>query len=38
MLATDSYNLAGQAADRKAEFKEFGRRRACALLKGAYHD
>ncbi len=38
MLTTDSYNLAGQAAYRKAGFKEFGRRRECALLNGAYHD
>jgi RimJ/RimL family protein N-acetyltransferase len=38
MLTTDSYNLAGQAAYRKAGFKEFGRRRECALLNGAYYD
>ena len=38
MLTTDSYNLAGQAAYRKAGFKEFGRRRACALLNGTLHD
>lgn len=38
MLTTDSYNLAGQAAYRKAGFKEFGRRRECALLNGTYHD
>ena len=31
MLTTDSYNLAGQAAYRKAGFKEFGRRRECSL-------
>ena len=38
MLTTDSYNLAGQAAYRKAGFKEFGRRRECALLNGTLHD
>jgi diamine N-acetyltransferase len=38
MLTTDSYNLAGQAAYRKAGFKEFGRRRECAPLNGTYHD
>ena len=38
MLTTDSYNLAGQAAYRKAGFKEFGRRRECALLNGTYYD
>ena len=38
MLTTDSYNLAGQAAYRKAGFREFGRRRECALLNGTYHD
>lgn len=38
MLTTDSYNLAGQAAYRKAGFKEFGRRRDCALLNGMLHD
>jgi RimJ/RimL family protein N-acetyltransferase len=38
MLTTDSYNLAGQAAYRKAGLKEFGRRRECALLNGTLHD
>ncbi|HEY8600898.1 MAG TPA: GNAT family protein [Thermomicrobiales bacterium] len=38
MLTTDSYNLAGQAAYRKAGFKEFGRRRECAPLNGTLHD
>ena len=38
MLVTDSYNLAGQAAYRKAGFKEFGRRRQCSFLGGQLHD
>jgi RimJ/RimL family protein N-acetyltransferase len=38
MLTTDSYNLAGQAAYRKAGFKEFGRRRQCSLLNGELYD
>ncbi len=38
MLTTDSFNLAAQAAYRKAGFKEFGRRRECALLNGTLHD
>ena len=38
MLYTDSYNLAGQAAYRKAGFKEFGRRRQCSFLSGELHD
>ncbi|MFN8538229.1 MAG: GNAT family protein [Thermomicrobiales bacterium] len=38
MLTTDSYNLAGQAAYRKAGFKEFGRRRECSFLNGKLHD
>jgi diamine N-acetyltransferase len=38
MLNTDSYNLAGQAAYRKAGFKEFGRRRQCSFLNGELHD
>lgn len=38
MLTTDSYNLAGQAAYRKAGFREFGRRRECVLLNGSYYD
>ena len=38
MLTTDSYNLAGQAAYRKAGFREFGRRRECAPLNGTLHD
>jgi diamine N-acetyltransferase len=38
MLMTDSYNLAGQAAYRKAGFKEFGRRRQCSLLNGTLYD
>ena len=38
MLSTDAFNLAGQAAYRKAGFKEFGRRRQCSFLDGALHD
>ena len=38
MLNTDSYNLAGQAAYRKAGFKEFGRRRQCSFLNGELRD
>lgn len=38
MLMTDSYNLAGQAAYRKAGFREFGRRRQCSLLNGQLLD
>lgn len=38
MLMTDSYNLAGQAAYRKAGFKEFGRRRQCSFLGGELRD
>jgi diamine N-acetyltransferase len=38
MLNTDSFNLAGQAAYRKAGFKEFGRRRQASFLNGALHD
>ena len=38
MLTTDSYNLAGQAAYRKAGFKEFGRRRECSFLNGQLYD
>ena len=38
MLITDSFNLAGQAAYRKAGFKEFGRRRQCSLLSGQLLD
>jgi RimJ/RimL family protein N-acetyltransferase len=38
MLTTDSFNVAGQAAYRRAGFKEFGRRRECALLNGTLHD
>ena len=38
MLTTDSYNLAGQAAYRKAGFKEFGRRRECSFLNGELRD
>lgn len=37
-LTTDSFNLAGQAAYRKAGFTEFGRRRECSFLNGAFHD
>ena len=38
MLMTDAFNLAGQAAYRKAGFKEFGRRRECSYLNGQVHD
>ena len=38
MLSTDAFNLAGQAAYRKAGFKEFGRRRQCSFLDGTLHD
>ena len=38
MLMTDSFNLAGQAAYKKAGFKEFGRRRQSSLLNGELHD
>ncbi len=38
MLTTDSFNLAGQAAYRKAGFKEFGRRRQCSFLGGELLD
>lgn len=38
LLTTDSYNLAGQAAYRKAGFKEIGRRRLCVPLNGQYYD
>ena len=38
MLMTDTYNLAGQAAYRKAGFREFGRRRQCSFLAGALLD
>lgn len=38
MLATDAFNLAGQAAYRKAGFKEFGRRRQASFLNGELHD
>ncbi|HEY8597169.1 MAG TPA: GNAT family protein, partial [Thermomicrobiales bacterium] len=38
MLMTDSYNLAGQAAYRKAGFREFGRRRQCSFLNGQLLD
>ena len=37
-LMTDAFNLAGQAAYKKAGFKEFGRRRQCSLLNGKLHD
>jgi diamine N-acetyltransferase len=38
MLTTRAFNLAGQAAYRKAGFKEFGRRRECSFLDGRLHD
>lgn len=38
MLTTRAFNLAGQAAYRKAGFKEFGRRRQCSFLAGRLHD
>ena len=38
MLTTDAFNLAGQAAYRKAGFKEFGRRRQASLLNGQLLD
>ena len=38
MLMVDSYNLAGQAAYRKAGFVEFGRRRQASLLNGQLRD
>jgi RimJ/RimL family protein N-acetyltransferase len=38
MLLVDSFNLAGQAAYRKAGFREFGRRRQGSLLNGTLHD
>jgi RimJ/RimL family protein N-acetyltransferase len=38
MLNTDAFNLAGQAAYRKAGFKEFGRRRQCSFLNGELRD
>ena len=38
MLETDAFNLAGQAAYRKAGFKEFGRRRQASFLNGTLHD
>jgi RimJ/RimL family protein N-acetyltransferase len=38
MLTTDSFNLAGLAAYRKAGFKEFGRRRQCSFLGGQLLD
>jgi diamine N-acetyltransferase len=38
MLTTDSYNLAGQAAYRKAGFREFGRRRQVSPLNGQLYD
>ena len=38
VLMTDAFNLAGQAAYRKAGFKEFGRRRQCSFLNGQLHD
>jgi diamine N-acetyltransferase len=38
MLTTDSFNLAGQGAYRRAGFKEFGRRRECSFLEGRLHD
>src|SRR4051794_38006366 len=38
MLTTDSFNLAGQAAYRKAGFKECGRRRQCSFLGGQLLD
>lgn len=38
MLTVDSYNLAGQAAYRKAGFVEFGRRRQASLLNGQLLD
>ncbi len=38
MLTVDSFNLAGQAAYRKAGFREFGRRRQSAILNGVLHD
>jgi len=38
MLMVDSYNLAGQAAYRKAGFVEFGRRRQASLLNGQLLD
>lgn len=37
-LMTDAFNLAGQAAYKKAGFKEFGRRRQCSLRNGKLHD
>ncbi len=38
MLSVDAFNLAGQAAYRKAGFKEFGRRRQSSFLNGVMHD
>jgi diamine N-acetyltransferase len=38
LLTTDAFNLAGQAAYRKAGFKEIGRRRQSSLLNGQLHD
>jgi RimJ/RimL family protein N-acetyltransferase len=38
LLTTDAYNLAGQAAYRKAGFRECGRRRECVPLNGHRYD
>jgi RimJ/RimL family protein N-acetyltransferase len=38
MLATDSFNLAGLHAYRKAGFKEIGRRRRCSIMNGQFYD
>jgi RimJ/RimL family protein N-acetyltransferase len=38
LLTTDAYNLAGQAAYRKAGFRECGRRRECVPLNGQRYD
>jgi diamine N-acetyltransferase len=38
LLLTDAYNLAGQAAYRKAGFRECGRRRECSPLHGHRYD
>ena len=38
MLTTDSFNLAGLSAYRKAGFQEIGRRRQCSPLNGRFYD
>jgi len=38
MLTVDAFNLAGQAAYRKAGFTEFGRRRQSSILNGHLYD